>query len=105
MSMISLRGMDWMYDLDIKPTADKIFKKLTKKNLKQLKIIHKKIQEIRIKPKHEYKHLHPPLQNFYRVHINSHFALIFNINHTDEIVTIYYFGHHDDVYKWRPMEK
>ncbi len=81
-----------MYDLYIKSTADKIFKKLTKKNPKHLKIIHKKIQEIRIKPKHEYKHLHPPLQNFYRVHINSHFVLIFNIDHTDEIVTIYYWS-------------
>jgi len=27
-----------MYDLDVKPTADKIFKKLAKKNRKQLKI-------------------------------------------------------------------
>ena len=103
--MILPRGMDQMYDLEVKSTADKIFKKLTKKNPKYLKIIHKKIHEIRIKPKHEYKHLHPPLQNFYRVHINSHFVLIFNIDHIDENVTIYYFGHHDDVYKWRQTEK
>lgn len=100
--MILLRGMAWMYDLEIKPTVDKIFKKLSKKSKKQLKIIYKKIQEIRSKPRHEYKHLRPPLQNFSRVHINSHFVLIFDINHTEEIVTIYYFGHHDDVYKWRP---
>ena len=99
--MILLRGMAWMYDLEIKPTVDKIFKKLSKKSKKQLKIIYKKIQEIRSKPRHEYKHLRPPLQNFSRVHINSHFVLIFDINHTEEIVTIYYFGHHDDVYKWR----
>lgn len=94
-----------MYDLYIKSTADKIFKKLAKKNNKQLIMIYKKIQEIRSKPKHEYKHLRPPLQNFSRIHINSHFVLIFNINHTEEIITIYYFGHHDDVYKWRPTEK
>jgi len=91
-----------MYSLEIKPTADKIFKKLTKKNKKQLMIIYKKIQEIRSKPKHEHKHLRPPLQNFSRVHVNSHFVLIFNTDHTEEIVTIYYFGHHDDAYKWRP---
>ena len=91
-----------MYNLDIKPTADKIFKKLVKKNKKQLIIIHKKINEIRSKPDHEYKHLRPPLQNFLRVHINSHFVLIFDINHTEEVVTIYYFCHHDDAYKWRP---
>ncbi len=99
--MILSRGMAWMYDLEIKPTADKIFKKLSKKNKKQLKTIYKKIQEIRSKPQHGYKHLRPPLQNFSRAHINSHFVLIFDINHTEEIVTIYYFGHHDDVYKWR----
>ena len=102
--MISPRGMAWMYNLEIKPTADKIFKKLTNKNKKQLIIIYKKIQEIRSKPKHEYKHLRPPLQNFSRVHINSHFVLVFNIDHTNEIITIYYFGHHDDACKWRPTE-
>ena len=94
-----------MYNLEIKPTADKIFKKLAKKNKKQLMMIHKKIQEIRSKPNHEYKHLHPPLQNFSRIHINSHFILIFNIDHTQEIVTIYYFGHHHEAYKWRPTVK
>jgi YafQ family addiction module toxin component len=93
-----------MYNLGIKPSVDKIFKKLAKKNKKQLIMIHKKIQEIQSKPTHEYKHLHPPLQNFSRVHINSHFVLIFDINHTEEIVTIYYFGHHDDAYKWRSTE-
>ena len=94
-----------MYDLYIKDTADKIFKKLAKKNPKQLKIIYKKIEEIRNNLEHEYKHLRQPFQNFYRVYINSHFVLIFNINHTDEIVTIYYFGHHDEVYRWRSTEK
>jgi YafQ family addiction module toxin component len=94
-----------MYDLEIKPTADTIFKKLAKKNKKQLQMIYKKIQEIQSKPEHDYKHLRSPLQKFSRVHINSHFVLIFSINHTDEIVTIYYFGHHDDVYKWRPQKE
>lgn len=36
-----------MYDLDIKPEADKIFQKLAKKSPKQLMIIDKKIAEIR----------------------------------------------------------
>ena len=47
--MILPRGTTWMYDLEIKPTADKIFKKLSKKNKKQLMMIHKKIEEIRTK--------------------------------------------------------
>jgi mRNA-degrading endonuclease RelE of RelBE toxin-antitoxin system len=100
--MILPRGMGWMYDLDIKPTADKIFKKMVKKNRKRLEIIHKKIQEIRKDPEHDYKHLRKPLQHFYGVHINAHFVLIFAINHFDEVVEIFYFGHHDDVYSWSP---
>jgi len=99
--MILPRGTAWMYNLEIKPTVDKIFKKLAKKNKKQLITMLKKIQDIQSKPNHEYKHLRPPLQNFSRVHINSHFVLIFDINHTEEIVTIYYFVYHDDAYKWR----
>ena len=102
--MILPRGMAWMYNLEIKPTVDKIFKKLSKKDKERLLMTYKKIQEIRPKPNHVYKHLHPPLQNFSRVHIDSHFILIFSIDHANEIVTIYYFGHHDEAYKWRPTE-
>ena len=91
-----------MYALDIKPEADKIFKKLSKKNLNQLKIIDKKIQEIRINPSHEYKFLKNPLQTFNRIHIDKHFVLIFKINHKEKIVDIYYYDHHDNVYQWRP---
>jgi len=91
-----------MYKLDIKPEADKIFSKLAKKNIQQLKIINKKIQDIRLNPKHEYKFLRPPLQNYNRVHIDAHFVLILKINHKEEVVEIYYYDHHDNVYKWRP---
>ena len=94
-----------MYDLDIKPEADKIFKKLAKKNRKQLEIINKKIQEIRLNPQHKYKFLTNPLQNFNRVHIDTNFVLIFKINHQDRIIEIYYFDHHDNVYKWRPKSE
>lgn len=66
-----------MYDLDIKPEADEIFKKLSKKNQKQLEIIYKKIEEIRANPEHIYKFLRRPLQNFNRVHIARHFVMIF----------------------------
>ena len=93
-----------MYKLLIKPEADKIFRKLLKKNPKQLKIIDKKITEIRKKP-YGYKFLKNPLQNFNRIHIDKHFVLIFKIGHGNEIVDIWYYGHHDDAYKWRPTVK
>ncbi|HLC17275.1 MAG TPA: type II toxin-antitoxin system RelE/ParE family toxin [Thermodesulfovibrionia bacterium] len=93
-----------MYNLDIKPEADKIFSKLSKKNKKQLAIIYKKIEEIRNNPEHDYKFLRTPLQSFKRVHIDKHFVLIFKIDHENEIVDIYYFDHHDKVYEWQPKE-
>ena len=91
-----------MYELDIKPEADKIFSKLAKKNPKQLGIIHKKLLEIRSNPHHEYKFLRKPLQLYNRVHIDKHFVLIFKINHENKLVDVYYYDHHDKVYQWRP---
>ena len=91
-----------MYNLGIKEEADKIFKKLEKKNKKQLQIIHKKILEIRENPNHIYKFLTKPLQNFNRVHIDKSFVLIFKIKHEESILEIYYYNHHDNIYKWRP---
>ena len=91
-----------MYNLDVKPEADKIFEKLAKKNQKQLEIINKKLCEIRSNSNHEYKFLRRPLQTFNRVHIDTHFVLIFKIDHTIQSVVVYYFDHHDNVYNWRP---
>ncbi len=92
-----------MYDLEIKEEADKIFRKLAKKNQKQLSILDKKIREIRERP-FGYKWLRKPLQGFNRVHIDSSFVLIFRIDHARRTVTIYYYDHHDSVYKWVPKE-
>ena len=91
-----------MYSLEIKEEADKIFYKLSKKNPKQLEIIAKKIEKIKENPKHIYKFLRKPLQKFNRIHIDEHFVLIFKIDHIIEKVIIYYYEHHDKVYKWRP---
>jgi len=90
-----------MYALYIKPEADKIFKKLSKKNKNQLKIIFKKINEIRENP-YGYKFLKKPLQSFNRVHVDKHFVLIFKINHSEKNVDVYYWDHHDYVYQWWP---
>ena len=94
-----------MYDLEIKPEADKIFEKLSKKNIKQLKIIDKKIQEIRNNSLHKYKFLRKPLQLLNRVHIDKNHVLIFKIDHKRQTIIIYYYDHHDKVYKWNPKEE
>ncbi|MEK6938223.1 MAG: addiction module toxin RelE [Nanoarchaeota archaeon] len=90
-----------MYELEIKEEVDKIFQKLAKKNLKQLEIINKKIQEIRERPE-GYKFLRNPLQGFNRVHIDSSFVLIFGIDHENKTIVICYYDHHDFIYRWRP---
>ena len=90
-----------MYHLEIKEEADKIFKKLAKKDPKQLKIIGKKINEIRTHPT-GYKPLRKPLNGYHRVHIESSFVLIFAIDHPSTTIVIYYYGHHDSVYQWLP---
>lgn len=94
-----------MYHLDIKPEADKIFEKLSKKNSTQLQMIDKKIKWIRLNPHHEYKFLRKPLQTFNSVHIDKHFVLIFKLDHQNEIVDVYYYDHHDKVYQWRPKSE
>jgi len=91
-----------MYSLEIKEEVDRIFKKLSKKNLKQMSMIDRKIKEIRENPRHIYKFLQKPLQSFNRVHIDKSFVLIFKIEHEKETVVIYYYDHHNNVYKWRP---
>ncbi len=90
-----------MYDLEIKEEADKIFKKLSKKDPKQLSIINKKVKEMREDPK-GYKFLRSPLHGFNRVHIDTHFVLIFTIDHENRIITLWYYDHHDVIYNWRP---
>ena len=91
-----------MYSLEIKPEADKIFGKLSKKDKNQLIAIHKKIEYIRKNPYERYKFLRNPLQGFNRVHIDSHFVLLFKIKHHEKTITVYYYAHHDEAYKWRP---
>ena len=92
-----------MYALEIKPEADKIFRKLSKKNRKQLEIIHKKITEIQSNPLREYKFLKNPLQNYNSLHIDAHFVLIYQIAHVKRTVIIFYFGHHDEAYLWKSV--
>ncbi|MFQ6056597.1 MAG: type II toxin-antitoxin system mRNA interferase toxin, RelE/StbE family [Methanosarcinales archaeon] len=68
-----------MYFLDLRKHVDKIFKKLSKKNPKQLKIINNKILEILENP-YRYKPLKKPLQNKRRIHIDKSYVLIYSID-------------------------
>jgi len=88
-----------MYQYEFRESLEKIFKKLAKKNSKQMIIIEKKIDEI-IQNLHYYKNLRSPLQHLKRVHIDNSFVLVFSVNETTKTIT---FEDYDDPYgndKW-----
>ena len=85
-----------MYNLDIKPTADRKFKKLEKKDKEQLRRIGKKIEQIRKDP-HHFKPLRYPLDGYRRAHVGS-FVIVYEIDEESKIVTIYDYEHHDYIY-------
>ncbi len=87
-----------MYHIKTSPKADGIFRKLKKKNPKQLKIISKKLKEI-IKNPHRYKNLKAPLDEWKRIHIDKHFVLTFSINEESKMITLEDYSHHDNIYK------
>jgi len=85
------------YELEISKHSDRIFKKLAKRDRRKLEIIHNKINEILENP-HHFKPLRGDMHGSMRVHIDSSFVLIYDIDDKAKIVRILDFGHHDDVY-------
>jgi YafQ family addiction module toxin component len=86
-----------MYKFFISEKLEKIFKKLIKKDKTRYETILKKIDEIINSNPNHYKNLRKNMKDFKRVHIDSHFVLIFKIKQ-DKI----YFEdlqHHDYIYK------
>jgi YafQ family addiction module toxin component len=87
-----------MFQLAVKETLDKKFKKLQKKDKELLVLIERKVQEILADP-FRFKPLKKPLQNKRRVHVGGSFVLIYEINETAGLVTLVDFDHHDNVYQ------
>ena len=86
-----------MYTISNKPKVDEIFKKLAKKNLKQLEIITKKLQQILENP-HRFKPLSNVMKGFRRVHIDKSFVLVYSIDEKTKTVILEDFDHHDNIY-------
>lgn len=85
-----------MYNLEVRESVDKIFRKLFKKDRVSFEYINKKIAEIRENPYH-FKPLRAPMQNYRRVHIGN-FVLVFSINEAAKTVIIERYKHHDEIY-------
>jgi YafQ family addiction module toxin component len=85
-----------LYILEIEEDTFRIFKKLNKKDKKQLEAITKKIQQILTDP-YQFKPLKHPLEGLRRVHIGS-FVLIYEIIVNSNKVRILKYKHHDLAY-------
>ncbi len=85
------------YDVVVSEIADKKFMKLAKKNPKQMSIIGKKIQQIIRNPYH-FKPLRGDLHGARRVHIDSSFVLIYELDEDNKAIKILDYDHHDMIY-------
>ncbi|WP_229387300.1 type II toxin-antitoxin system RelE/ParE family toxin [Methanosarcina sp. DH2] len=85
------------YALFIVPSCKKEINKACKNNAQLKHSLTKKIQEIRENPTH-YKPLRNDLCGLRRVHVLKSFVLIFNVDESENSVTLISFSHHDAAY-------
>ena len=85
------------YRLDVSGKLDKIFRKLSKKDKKQLEIINKKVEEIRENP-HHYKPLRGDMAGAREVHIDKSFVLTYEIDEQNKVVKLLDYDNHDKIF-------
>ena len=85
-----------MYSLEIEQEVYRTFKKLAKKDPKQLKAMNKKIDQILTDPL-QFKPLRHPLEGLWRVHVGS-FVLIYEVRENLKAVRLLEYKHHDEAY-------
>lgn len=86
-----------MYSLEIREHVDRTFRKLAKKDSRQMRIIDRKVEEILENP-HRFKPMHFPLAGMRRVHFGT-FVLLYSIDEQRKTVVIEDYEHHDQVYR------
>jgi addiction module RelE/StbE family toxin len=82
--------------LEIEEDVIKLFRKLGKKDRKQLEAVNKKIQQILEAPL-QFKPLKYPLEGLRRVHVGS-FVLIYEVLENPKRVRVLKYKHHDEAY-------
>jgi len=85
-----------LYSLEVEEEVSKTFKKLLKKDRKQLEAINKKIEQILLNPA-QFKPLRYPLEGLRRVHVGS-FVIIYQVLENPPTVRIVKYRHHDEAY-------
>jgi YafQ family addiction module toxin component len=87
-----------IYQLAVKESLDRKLKRLRTKDKELLRLIEKKVNDILTDP-HRFKPLRKPLQNKRRVHVGGSFVLIYEIDEKEQLVTLFDFDHHDNIYR------
>jgi YafQ family addiction module toxin component len=85
-----------LYSLEIEEEVSKTFRRLLKKDRKQLEAVNKKIEQILTNPA-QFKPLRHPLEGLRRVHVGS-FVLIYEVCENLKTVRILKYRHHDEAY-------
>ncbi len=85
------------YSLKLSEEIDEKFKKLEKKNKKQLEIVNKKVNQILKNPYH-FKPLRGDMHGARRVHIDTSFVLTYEIDENNKIIRLLDYDHHDNIY-------
>ena len=86
-----------MYALKLSDKATSIFRKMAKREMRQLEIINRKILEIREYPQ-RFKPLSNMMKGFRSVHFGS-FVMTYTIDETTKTVNIEDYDHHDRIYR------
>ena len=86
------------YEIEISEQLHEKFEKLERKNKKQLEIINKKILQILENPYH-FKQLHGDMKGARRVHIDTSFVLVFEIDERRKVIRLLDYDHHDFIYR------
>ena len=88
-----------MYKLERSEKLKKILKKLFKKDKVRYEATLKKIDEvINTNDPNHYKNLSYDMKTFKRVHIDSHFVLIFKLDQNNKTIKFEDLQHHNHIY-------
>lgn len=89
-----------MREFEIKPHLEKILKKLFKKDKRAYEAVMNKIKEvISSNDVEHYKNLKYGMKNVKRVHIATHFVLVFSYDKSKDFLSFIDYNHHDYIYK------
>ncbi len=89
------------FNFDLSDELKAVLRKLSKKDLKRVLIVNKKIKEVINNDEDSvdrYKNLKHGLKEYKRVHIDKSFVLVFKVDKPRNHILFDRMAHHDDIY-------